>query len=153
MTDKNTLRVTGLYRVRNEAPGFAICLFRLDDKTVFVKGAGDDGRITDFAPVNVDGSFIFEVPPRSDGTPWSARIGQSMLYAFHRPDGSFTIGPREEVAAAVREELPNLRALPFLWEEAASFIGDQDQLVQAKAETAKLLRHPTWGRKKAEKFT
>ena len=96
---------------------------------------------------------MFDPPLRSDGEAWSARVGQSMLYAFHRPDGSFSIGPREEVEAAVREELPNLRALPFLWEEAASFVGDDEQLNRAKVETAKLLRHPTWGRMQLGEFT
>jgi type I restriction enzyme R subunit len=146
MNGEDSLRLTGLYRVRDTAPGFAICLFRQVNGDVCVQQVGEDGRITGFLPANVDGSFIFDPPLRPDGERWSARIGQSMLYAFHRPDGSFAIGAREEVVTAVREELLNLRALPFLWEEAASFVGDEEQLKRAKAETAKLLCHPTWGR-------
>jgi type I restriction enzyme, R subunit len=142
-----------LYRVRNAAPGFAICLFGTADGVMYAQTAGDDGCITGFTPVNTDGSFVFEAPLRPDGAAWSACLGQSMLYAFHRPDGSFAIGPLEVVEAAVREELPNLRALPFLWEEAASFVEDMEQIARAKVETAKLLRHPTWGRKPKGEFT
>jgi type I restriction enzyme R subunit len=113
----------------------------------------EEGCIAGFRPVNTEGSIIFDAPVRSDGQAWSARIGQSLLYAFHRPDGSFAIGPREDVVAAVREEMPNLRATPFVWEEAAGFVGDEEQLKRAKAETAKLLRHPTWGRQKKGEFS
>jgi type I restriction enzyme R subunit len=143
----------GLYRVQSTAPGFAICLFGSSEGTVCAQKVGDDGLITGFAPVNVEGSFIFSAPLRSDGVEWSARVGQSMLYAFHRPDGSFAIGAREDVEAAVREEMPNLRPLPFLWEEAASFVGDEVQFARANVETAKLLRHPTWGRPQKSEFT
>lgn len=153
MNGNEALSLCGLYRVRNVAPGFAICLFRAGDGSVCAQTAGDDGCITGFRPVNSEGSFVFDAPLRLDGKAWSARVGQSMLYAFHRPDGSFSIGPREEVEAAVREELPNLRALPFLWEEAASFVRDEEQLSRAEIETAKLLRHPTWGRTQQGEFT
>lgn len=153
MNGEEALRLSGLYRVRNMAPGFAICLFRAEDGSVCAQTTGDDGCINGFKPVNTESSFVFDAPLRQDGKAWSARIGQSMLYAFHRPDGSFAIGPREEVEAAVREELPNLRDLPFLWEEAASFVGDEEQLNRAKVETAKLLLHPTWGRKQQGEFT
>ncbi len=152
MNGRDSLLLTGLYRVRDTAPGFAICLFRQAKGTVCVQQVGEDGCITGFLPANLEGSFVFGPPLRPDGEPWSARIGQSMLYAFHRPDGSFAIGPREEVVTAVREELPNLRALPFLWEEAATFIGNEEQLQRANTETAKLLRHPTWGRQKKGEF-
>jgi type I restriction enzyme R subunit len=147
-----SLLLSGLYRVRDTAPGFAVCLFRQENGPLCVQRVGEDGHITAFLPANVEGSFIFVAPSRPDGEPWSARIGQSMLYAFHRPDGSFAIGPREEVVTVVREELLNLRALPFLWEEAASFVGNEEQLQLAKAETAKLLCHPTWGRQKKGEF-
>lgn len=153
MSAETPMSLCGLYRVRNTAPGFAIGLFRSPDGAVCAQRVGDDGCITGFATVNVEGSFIFDAPLRPDGAEWSARMGQSMLYAFHRPDGSFAIGPREEVEAAVREEMLNLRALPFLWEEAASFVGDEEQLARAKVETAKLLRHPMWGRKEKGEFT
>src|SRR5258708_38878174 len=153
LTTINDRMLVGLYRVRNEAPGFAICLFKGDNDGVCVQQAGENGRITGFLSANVENSFVFDPPSRPDGAAWSARVGQSMLYAFHRPDGSFTIGPREDVEAAVREELPNLRALPFLWEEAASFVTDEEQHAHAKVETAKLLRHPTWGKKQKGEFT
>lgn len=153
MSEDIQLPLCSLYRVRNTAPGFAICLFRSPDGAPCAQKVGDCGDITGFARVNVEGSFVFDAPLRADGVEWSARVGQSMLYAFHQPDGSFAIGPREEVETAVREELPNLRALPFLWEEAASFVGDNEQLSRAKAETAKLLRHPNWGRKQKGEFT
>jgi hypothetical protein len=147
------MSLCGLYRVRNTAPGFAICIFRNSDGAVSVQRGGDDGCITGFATVNVEDSYIFDPPLRSDGVAWSAQVGQSMLYAFHRPDGSFAIGSREDVEAVVREELPNLRALPFLLEEAANFVRDEDQIARAKVETAKLLRHPMWGRKQKGEFT
>lgn len=153
MREDESLLLSGLYRVRNVAPGFAICLFGRMDGLVCAQTAGDDGRITGFKPVNIEGSFVFDAPLRMDGDQWSARVGQSMLYAFQRPDGSFAIGSREEVEEAVREELPNLRALPFLWEEAAGFVDDKEQLGRANVETAKLLRHPTWGRKIKGDFT
>ena len=153
MNAEAALTLSGLYRVRNFAPGFAICLFRAKDGSVSAQTAGDDDCITGFKPVNTEGSFVFDAPLRPDGAAWTARVGQSMLFAFHRPDGSFAIGPREEVEAVVREELPNLRALPFLWEEAASFVGDEEQLNRAKVETTKLLQHPTWGRKQQGEFT
>jgi hypothetical protein len=133
----------GLYRVRNTAPGFAICLFCSPEGTVCAQRVGDDGCITGFASVNVEGSIVFDAPLRPDGEEWSARVGQRVLYAFHRPDGRFAIGTREDVEAAVREELPNLRGTPFQWEEAASFVGDQEQLKLANAVTAELLRRPT----------
>jgi type I restriction enzyme R subunit len=153
MNDNSSLRLSGLYRVRNVAPGFAICLFRGPNGASCIQQSNEDGYVADFQPVNVADSFIFDPPLRSDGDLWSAQIGKSMLYAFHRPDGSFSIGRREEIVETVREELPNLRALPFLWEEAASFVGDDEQLIRAKAETALLLSHPTWGRTKKGEFT
>jgi type I restriction enzyme, R subunit len=152
MSADYSLPLLGLYRVQNKAPGFAICLFKQEDGTSCVQQVGNDGRITGFLTANIEGSFVFDPPPRGDGEPWSARIGQSMLYAFHRPDGSFTIGSREEVIPVVREELPNLRALPFLWEEAARFVGDGEQVGRAQTLTANLLRHPTWGRQKVAEF-
>lgn len=153
MSAEYSLPLHGLYRVQNTAPGFAICLFKQEDGTICVQQVGNDGRITGFLTANIDGSFVFDPPPRGDGEPWSVRIGQSMLYAFHRPDGSFTIGSREEVIPVVREELPNLRALPFLWEEAAGFVGDEKQVGQARTLTGNLLRHPTWGRQKIGDFS
>jgi type I restriction enzyme R subunit len=152
MTD-TPLPLIGLYRVREAAPGFAICLFGGGGQPSCCQQVGEDGCITGFVPVNVEGSFIFEPPPDPNGTAWSARVGQSMLYAFHRPDGSFAVGPREEVEAAVREELPNLRATPFLWEEAAGFVRDWEQRRLAQTETTKLLQHPTWGRSPPGAFT
>lgn len=152
MIGEDSLPLSGLYRVREDAPGFAICLFQPANGAPCVQNVGDDGCITGFFPANVEGSVVFRPPSRPDGEPWSARIGQSMLYAFHRPDGSFAVGPHEEVVAVVREELINLRRLPFLWEEAASFVGDSEQLRLAKEETNKLLCHPTWGRQKKGEF-
>jgi type I restriction enzyme, R subunit len=151
MNGEEELLLSHLYRVRNEAPGFAVCLFARNG-SVYAQDVNDHGCITGFNPVNIEGSFVFDAPLRDDGQAWSARLGHSMLYAFHRPDGEFAIGSREEVEEVVREELPNLRALPFLWEEAASFVRDEEQLKRAKAETANLLRHPNWGRKPKEKF-
>jgi type I restriction enzyme R subunit len=63
------------------------------------------------------------------------------------------VGPREEVQTAVREELLNLRALPFTWAEAARFVGDEKQLQQAEAETARLLRRPSWRERHIGEFT
>jgi type I restriction enzyme, R subunit len=147
------LTLTGLYRVRNEAPGFAICLFRANDGTIVAQTANEDGDITGFRPVNIRDSFVFDPPPQSDGEGWTARVGEPLLYAFHRSEGSFVIGPRHVVEAAVREELLNLRRLPFCWEEAAEFLKDEKQLKDAGIETAKLLSHPTWGRQPTGNFT
>jgi hypothetical protein len=142
-----TYLLTGLYRLRNVAPGFAICLFSADsDNSVYVQTAGKDNQITGLLPANIEGSIIFDAPLQPDGTEWSVCVGQIMLYAFHRPDGSFAIGPREEVEATVREDISSLRSLPFLWEEAANFIGDEEQQGLARMETAKLLcRTPVEG--------
>lgn len=153
MNVDDALLLSGLYRVSETAPGFAICLFRQVAEVPCVQHVGEDGRIIAFVPANVENSLIFPAPLRADGSSWSARIGQSMLYAFHCSDGSFVIGSREEIEDLVREQLPNLRALPFLWEEAAGFIRDNEQLRRAKAETAKLLRHPNWGRQRKAEFT
>lgn len=153
MNGGDALLLSGLYRVRETAPGFAICLFQQEGGDVCVQHVGEDGRITAFVPANVEDSFIFDPPLRPDGETWSAQIGQSMLYAFHRPDGSFAIGSREEIEESVREELPNLRALPFLWEEAAGFVNDREQMQRASTETGKLLRHPNWGRQEKAEFT
>jgi type I restriction enzyme R subunit len=151
-TSDETLTLTGLYRVRNESPGFAICLFRSKGGAVCAQTASEDNRITGFESVNIRESFVFDPPRRSDGQNWTARIGENLLYAFHRSDGSFAIGSHEEVELVVREELLNLRGLPFLWEEAAGFLEDEQQLNQAGVETAKLLAHPTWGRKPTGNF-
>lgn len=76
-----------------------------------------------------------------------------LICAFQKMDGRFIVGRREVVQSVVRHELPNLRSLPFLWEEAARFVGDEKELALAKIETAKLLRHPMWGRKPKGEFT
>jgi hypothetical protein len=147
------LKLSGLYRLRNSAPGFAVCLFAGPEGGTFIQHVGANGLVDCYSSVNVEGSFVFAPPMRSDGQPWTTQVGDAMLYAFHRPDGSFAIGTHLEVMAAVREELVNLRALPFLWEEAASFVGDEEQLRRARVETAKLLRHPTWGGQKKGEFS
>ena len=140
--NKGSLPLFGIYRVRNVPPGFGICLFRSPDSSAMAQAADKDGLVTTFLPVNIEGSIIFDAPCRLDGTEWSVSVGQGMLYAFHRTDGSFAIGSRKEVETAVREELPKLFDAPFVWEEAASFVGDEDHLRLAKAETERLLRRP-----------
>src|SRR2546426_12374071 len=90
-----------------------------------VQQAADDGRIARFVPCDTQLNVLQQAPLReADGKAWSARIGRSMIYAFHRLDGSFAIGTREEVEAAVRVELLNLHSQPFTWAEAARFVRD-----------------------------
>lgn len=142
-------RLTGIYRARPEPPGFGICIFEDSLRVLCAQRVAEDGSITEFVPCNLDcgtSSLLWEIDPIA------ASPGQPAFYAFQRQDSSFALGSYDEVVAAVREELPNLRALPFLWEEAARFVGDEEQLQRAMLETAKLLRHPTWGRQKKGEF-
>jgi len=143
-------KLTGIYRPQPEPPGFGICIFEDSLSVLCAQQVGGDGNITGFVPCNLEGGpsallkYIDPIP---------VTTGQPAFYAFQLSDGSYAIGSRVEVEAVVRKELPNFRALQFLWEEAASFVGDEGQLVLAKVETAKLLRHPNWGRKQKGAFT
>ena len=142
-------RLIGIYRARPEPPGFGICIYEDSLRVLCAQRVSDDGSITEFVPCNLDGGtspLLWEIDPVS------VSPGQPAFYAFQRHDSSFAVGPYSEIVAAVTEELPNLRALPFLWEEAARFVEDEVQLQRAKVETAKLLRHPTWGRQKKGEF-
>ncbi|OGV63418.1 MAG: hypothetical protein A3K19_30790 [Lentisphaerae bacterium RIFOXYB12_FULL_65_16] len=150
----DALELVGLSRPSSGSCGFVIPVFRDVAGRLVVQEAGADGRITGFAPYPADASALSDAPLRApEGVPWSARVGQSLLYAFQCPDGRVMVGPREEVGAAVREELPNLCAQPFVWAEAARFVGDVEQLRQAETETAKLLRHPSWRKQTVGAFT
>jgi len=154
MTSSGQLVLAGLYRPRTEPPGFAIAVFSDDTGTLFAQEAEADGRIVRFVPCNTETRLLHPAPLRDgDGMPWSARIGQNMIYAFHRTDGSFAIGTREEVEAAVRDELLNLRSQPFTWAEAAKFVHDDDTLQKAEQQTYNLLRHPLWGKQEVGEFT
>jgi len=142
-------KLTGIYRPRPLPPGFGICIFEDSIGVLCAQQVGEDGIITGFEPCNLEGgpsSLLWEIDP-IPVTP-----GQQAYFAFQRPDSSFAIGAHADVVAAVKEELSNLRHLPFLWEEAARFVGDDEQLQRAMIETAKLLRHPTWGRQKKAEF-
>lgn len=142
-------KLTGIYRPRPLPPGFGICIFEDSIGVLCAQQVSDGGIINGFEPCNLEGdrsSLLWELDP-IPVTP-----GQAAYFAFQRPDSSFAIGARPEVVAAVKEALPNLRALPFLWEEAARFVGDEEQLKRAVIETAKLLRHPTWGRQRKAEF-
>lgn len=128
----------GLYRLRREAPGFAIPLFRGADDTAYAQLSDGEDRIAGFLRVNISGSIVF-APPET-GKPCLARVGERLSYAFHRPDGSFCVGPRDRVEEVVRADLHRLRSLPFLWLEAADFVHDAEQLRLAGIETDKLLQ-------------
>jgi len=153
------LELAGLYRPRPEPPGFAIAVFGDGEGNLYAQEAGEDGRITRFVPCAVESHVLQAVPPRrpaegrDENAPWVAHVGQSMLYAFQRPDGSFTVGTREEVETSVREELLNLRAQPFTWAEAARFVRDEKARSQAEATTNQLLSNPRWEKQKVGKFT
>jgi type I restriction enzyme R subunit len=157
------LPLAGLYRPRIEPPGFAIPVFRDNAGVLVAQEAGTDGQIVGFVPCLADASNLFEAPLRpadrsatgapASSEPWTRGVGQSLLFAFQRPDGSFAVGPRAEVEAAVRDELLSLRAQPFTWAEAARFVGDAEQLRRAETATSNLLRNPDKQRRPAAEFT
>jgi type I restriction enzyme R subunit len=154
MIANGRLEIAGLYRPRREPPGFAIAVFRDVDGTLCVQEAAADGRTVRFVPCNVDAGVLHKAPLREDDSDaWTAAVGQSMIYAFHRPNGSFAIGTREAVEAAVREELLNLHSHSFTWAEAARFVHDEKSLREAEQRTRDLLRHPSWGKQKVGEFT
>jgi type I restriction enzyme R subunit len=140
-------KLVGVYRPRREPPGFGICVFEDAMQVFCAQEIGSDGRIVRFVPCSFELSVLYRVPPQA------VKVGQSMLCAFQRPDGSFAIGTREEVEAAVREDLLSLRPQPFIWAEAARFIRDKDQIARAEAETSRLLQHPSWLKRKIAEFT
>ncbi len=143
-------KLAGIYRPRPLPPGFGICIFEDSIGVLCAQQVSDGGIINGFEPCNLEGgrsSLLWEIDPIP------VTLGQAAYFAFQRPDSSFAIGARPEIVAAVKEALPNLRALPFLWEEAARFVGDEEQLQKAVIETAKLLRHPTWGRQRKGEFS
>ena len=139
-----------VFRPRPEPPGFGVCVFE-DRYGIFcVQRVDDDGTICGFESCNLDhgmSSLLFEL----DKIP--VKPGTGACFAFQRIDGELIAGSYEDVAAAVREDLPNLRAYPFLWEEASSFVENADELYRAQVATSKLLRHPVWKRKPASAFT
>lgn len=154
MTTDRPLELAGLYRPRPDRPGFAIPVFRAPDGTWLAQEADAARRISGLTPCHVAGDSLLKAPVRTpEGQPWTVRVGQSLLYAFQCPDGRLAVGPREDIEAVVREELLNLRASPFTWAEAARFAGDKEQLRQAEAETARLLRHPGWRQQRLGEFT
>jgi len=130
----------GLYRVQEEAPGFAIPLFRGADGRAYAQLSDGTEHVSGFVGANISGCIVFAPPEASNSC--SARVGDRLLYAFHKPDGSFHIGARDSVEKVVREELHKLRTLPFTWREAACFVSDQEQIRLASIETDKLLRWP-----------
>jgi type I restriction enzyme R subunit len=148
--EKNDL--IGMYRPTPDPPGFAIGVFRDSTGRLCVQDVAEDGRIAGFTPCNADISLLQQPPMRDGGEPWSASVGQPMLYAFHRPDGSFAVGSRPEVESVVREELLNLRSQPFTWAEGARFVREEASLQQAEQLTRELLRHPTWGARPTASF-
>jgi type I restriction enzyme R subunit len=159
MKPVDELELAGLYRPRSEPPGFAIAVFRDSEGILRVPETGGDGRIVRFVACSVEPSSLQSPPsrePNAEGgkpEPWMAAIGQSMLYAFQRPDGSFALGSREEVEASVREELLNLHAQPFTWAEAARFVRDSESLRRAESITAELLSNPRWANRRVGEFT
>jgi type I restriction enzyme R subunit len=154
MKANGQLELAGLYRPLPDPPGFAIAVFRDEAEQPCVQQAGPDGRIVRFVRCNTEAGALQHPPKRGeDGEAWSARIGQSMIYAFHRSDGSFAIGTREEIEAVVRRELVNLHSQAFTWAEAARFVGDKGNLRRAELRTRDLLRHPRWGEQQVGEFT
>jgi len=146
------LDLAGMYRPTPDAPGFAIAVFRDTAGSLCIQDAASDGQVARFLPCNTDVKVLQQPPLREDGKSWAASIGDPMLYAFQRPDGSYSIGPRGEVESVVREELLNLRAQPFTWAEAARFTGDEANLQQAEQLTRDLLRHPSWEKRPISAF-
>ncbi len=156
MKHQEELRLIGLYRPRVDPPGFAIPVFQDGAGALVAQEAGADGRVTGFVECIANPTHVFAAPLRQangSAEPWTSRVGDSLLFAFQRPDGSFVAGPRVEVAAAVREELLNLRGQPFTWAEAARFVGDVEQLSHAEATTANLLRNPDRQKRGMAAFT
>jgi hypothetical protein len=128
----------GVYRMRQDTPGFGICLFHLDDGQVLA-ACEDADEVIHFQPVNIEGSIICPVPPSHED--YRCSTGDRLLYAYQRADLTIACGPREDVEAAVRADLHNIREVaPFLWEEAANFIHDSSEHEAARAVTAKLLK-------------
>ncbi|WP_269522786.1 type I restriction endonuclease subunit R [Coraliomargarita parva] len=75
-----------------------------------------------------------------------------MLFSFQRTDGEFVIGKRTAVETVVRDELINLWRFPFIYAEAARFIGDQEAILKAEKATARLLKNPRSERKELGPF-
>lgn len=145
--------LAGIYRPRQEPPGFGICVFRDAQGVLCAQEVSDSGRIRRFVPCNAEPALLYAAPAKVDSQPWTAAEGQSMLCAFQRPDGSFVVGSRKQVEAVVREDLPSLRAQPFTWAEAARFVRDEEQVRLAESVTQSLLQHPTWSRRTIAEFT
>lgn len=145
-TERNQL--VGLYRARPEPPGFAICIFSNDAGVLCVQEASNSGLVSRFFPCDAGRDELQSGPIGEHGyEPVTSAIGSEMLFAFQRTDGSFVIGRRTAVEAAVKDELLNLWKFPFIFAEAARFVGDQEAILRAEKATAKLLKNPRSDRK------
>jgi type I restriction enzyme R subunit len=143
-------KLSGIYRPKPEPPGFGICIFEDSFGIMCTQRLDPEGNIAGFDKCNLNhglSSLLWELVPEP------VSLGQPAYCAFQRPDGSIAIGSYDVVAQAVRDELENLRALPFLWEEAAYFVEDPAEIERARIATSKLLRNPAWGKKKIGDFT
>ncbi|MEI6083749.1 MAG: type I restriction endonuclease [Verrucomicrobiota bacterium] len=146
-------QLVGLYRARPEPPGFAICVFSNDTGVLCVQEASEGGLVSRFFPCDAERGELQTGPIGEPGyEPVVSEVGSAMLFAFQRTDGSFVIGTRTTVESAVRDELINLWKFPFVFAEAARFVGDQDAILRAEKATARLLKNPRWDRQTVGPF-
>jgi hypothetical protein len=129
------LPLAAIYRLRENAPGFGFCLFRMDDGRLAVQ-SGDEDEVFFFTPANTEKSILIPIENGQIAAP-----GDRLLYAYQRADLSLAIGYRDVIEDATRADLPNVREIaPFLWLEISHFIKDEKESQDAEAVCAGMLK-------------
>jgi hypothetical protein len=129
MSTTETLKLAGIYRPRNRAPGFGIPVFSHNGQ-YWVQEISSEGRVTRFVMCDVEANAIRNFPSHTDSPAQSA--GQQALYAFEATDGTMKLGRREEVIEWLRGRVVELQTAPFVLRDVAEFLGDSDLIIEAQ---------------------
>ncbi|HEY0073082.1 MAG TPA: type I restriction endonuclease, partial [Abditibacteriaceae bacterium] len=126
------LPLSGVFRPRPHAPGFAIPVFS-DGESSWVqeiRASMDDGQetVAGFIRCDVEPSHVLPVPQ-----PTTQQVGASPIFAFRFPDGNISIGSRIVVQNAIRATLSELQNRPFVLWDCAEFLEDAELEAQARS--------------------
>lgn len=125
--------------------GFVVGIYGVPGNPFVAVG---DARVERFTAVDTAPDQLFPLPA---DLCIEVPHGAVYPYGFERSDGTVVFGPYEEVCRVVREEVPLLRARPFILVGLSLFIGDEALFNEAHNRCVELIRWQS-GDEAAERY-